>query len=307
MGRGVSCISQFLAEKNMHDRGAQSRGRLVATALVGCWRKNPPAWQPNASELDAVGLHLLASGVGALAWRRLRDFEFTNPELGNALRQQYRLNTVLALLHGQKIEHVVSVLNSAGIEPMLVKGWAAARLYPDDGLRPYADIDLCIHPRQFAAAKMALAMANIEYNVDLHDGFAKFGGGNPEDIFTRAITVKVGAAQLQIPSPEDHLRILAIHMLREGAWRALWLCDVAAAVESRSEDFDWDVCLGRNKRWSNWVGCAMTLAGELLGLDVSKTTPAVGEAPLPPWLVPAILNEWGSAHPSMMKRHGAPM
>src|SRR2546421_9939145 len=114
MGRGVSCISQFLAEKNMHDRGAQSRGRLVATALVGCWRKNPPAWQPNAVGLDAVGLHLLASGVGALAWRRLRDFEFTNIELADALRQQHRLNTVLALLHRQKLEHVVSLASSDG-------------------------------------------------------------------------------------------------------------------------------------------------------------------------------------------------
>src|SRR5438270_9296496 len=103
----------------MHNRGAQSRGRLVASALVGCWRQSPPSWRPSAAELDAVGLHLLTSGIGALVWRRLRDSQITNIELADALRQQYRLNAVLALLHRQKIEQVVSLLNSADIEPML--------------------------------------------------------------------------------------------------------------------------------------------------------------------------------------------
>jgi len=29
-----------------------------------------------------------------------------------------------------------------GVEPILGKGWAIARLYPERGMRPYGDIDL---------------------------------------------------------------------------------------------------------------------------------------------------------------------
>lgn len=292
----------------MRNSAAESRGRLVATALAGAWRADSAVWEPKPGELDAIASQLIRSGGGALVWRRLKNSHLNSTPVVNVFQQQYRLNTVLAVLRKQKIEQVVSRLHAVDVEPMLVKGWAAARLYPDEGLRSYVDIDLSIDPRQIRAARSALSDApDYQHDVDLHTGVATLGGGSFDEILARAAVVKLGGVEVRVPCPEDHLRIMAIHMLREGAWRPLWLCDVAAAVESRPDSFDWRICLGQNRRWSNWITSALRLAHELLGADISGTPAAERHKPLPPWLVPAVLKEWGTPSPSMSQRHRAPM
>ena len=63
---------------------------------------------------------------------------------------------------------------------MLVKGWAIARLYPEDGLRPYGVLTC---PKRFSAVKAAL---NGNYQVDLHSGFAKLDGHTWDKLFARS-------------------------------------------------------------------------------------------------------------------------
>jgi hypothetical protein len=290
---------------------AKSRGQLVARALAGAWRFQPPALELGPEELDSVARQLLQSGAGALGWWRARHATQAASSPTSSLKelqQAYRLHSLQALIHEQEIERVFLLLKGAGVEPLLVKGWAAARLYPEEGLRPYGDIDLCVRPEQFALAEAALKSAPEELRrVDLHDGFERFGGGNVDEIFARSRCVRLGEVNVRVASAEDHLRILCTHMLREGAWRPLWLCDIAAAVEARAANFDWDCCLTKDRRLADWVVCAVILAGQLLGADVSDT-PAAGRAgSLPRWLVPAILKEWASPLASMPQRHRAPM
>ncbi|PYS48857.1 MAG: hypothetical protein DMF68_11785, partial [Acidobacteria bacterium] len=272
------------------------------------WRRSPAPFECTASELEEIAPLLLSSGAAALCWWRIKH---SNSQLtsrsAETLHQAYRANTLQAALHQRTIEQAINILHSGGIEPVLVKGWAIARLYPEQGLRPYGDIDLCVRPREFADAGNALKNMPEQYKVDLHSGFEKFGGGCFDEVYSRTELIRVGETDVRVLSAEDHLRILSIHMLREGAWRPLWLCDVAVAVESRSEGFDWNHCLGRNRRWANWVSCALRLARELLGADISDTPAARDLKPLPRWLVPAILKEWGSLSPSMRQRHSAPM
>jgi hypothetical protein len=103
---------------------------------------------------------------------------------------------------------------------------------------------------------------------------------------------------VRVLSDEDHLRILCLHLLRSGARRPAWLCDVAIIIDGlRSLDFglcasfNWEVCLGRNPVHAEWVGVAIKLAHELLAADISHTPFANLE--LPSWLVPAVLQQWG--------------
>jgi hypothetical protein len=224
------------------------------------------------------------------------------------LHQAYRLNTLHNIIKERIIERAFTLLRSIEVEPILVKGWAAARLYPEQGLRPYGDIDLCVRPERFTDAEAALKnLPDIAYEVDLHCGFAKFGGGSVEAIYARSHLVRLGETEARVLCAEDHLRFLSIHMLREGAWRPLWLCDIAVAIESRSEDFDWDSCLTENRRLADWVICAVRLAQELLDADLSRTPAAQTTKQLPRWLVPTILKEWESQFPSMSERYRAPM
>ena len=291
----------------MLNHSRESTGRLIARTLAGSWRTVPNQIQLESEELASITPLLLPAGAAGLAWRRLRGSQLEDTAFAAELRSQYQRNTVLAVLQQQRIESLFRSLDSSGIQPLLVKGWAAARLYGDEGLRPYVDVDICVERRQLAGAESALkALANNELNVDLHREFETLGGGSYKEIYARAETIDPDGVTVRVPCAEDHLRVLAIHMLREGAWRPLWLCDVAAAVESRPATFSWDICLGRNRQWSNWVICALKLAEEMLGAKINGT-PAAGEKPLPQSLVRTVLNEWGSPAPSMSLRHQSPM
>jgi hypothetical protein len=84
--------------------------------------------------------------------------------------------------------------------------------------------------------------------------------------------------------------------MRHGAWRPLWVCDVAVALESAGERFDWDYCLRGNPQRTQAVICAVGLAQHLLGARVAHAPLAERARRLPAWLVPAVLRQWGRRH-----------
>jgi hypothetical protein len=165
-----------------HSSGARSEHELglnVARLLTGAWRENSEPANLSENDLAAMVLRLCQSGAGALAWWRIRNTALATSPSGIELQQVYRRFRLSALIHEQEIKHVFSLLRTEGIEPVLVKGWSIARLYPDRALRPYGDIDLCVRPVQFARARAALKrLENIDgHYVDLHAGFASIGRG----------------------------------------------------------------------------------------------------------------------------------
>jgi hypothetical protein len=286
----------------------KSDGRLVAEMLTGSWRRSPPPLERTASDLERIAPLLLASGAAALCWWRVRYSNLRDVPVAKELHQTYRRYTLQAVINQQTIKQTIAHFRSSGIEPILVKGWAVARVYPEQGLRPYGDVDLCVRPDQFAAAESVLKnLPDKQYELDLHSGFEKFGGGSFDEIYARSELARLEDREVRVASAEDHLRILSIHMLREGAWRPLWLCDIAAAVESLPPNFDWDSCLGQNLRQADWIICAIKLAEQLLGADINNTPAAQRTRQLPRWLVPTILREWEALLPAMTERHRAPM
>jgi hypothetical protein len=103
---------------------------------------------------------------------------------------------------------------------------------------------------------------------------------------------------VRILGDEDHLRILCLHLLRSGARRPAWLCDVAIIIDGlrsldvgRCTSFNWEICSGRNPVHAEWVGIAVRLAHELLGADISHTSFAGTRAPR--WIVDTVLEQWG--------------
>jgi hypothetical protein len=301
-------------------------GGLLALLLSGAWREAPGAPGISPEELATITPLLNATGDAALGWWRIRNSQLADSTAGPQLHEAYRRFRLSALIHEQEIKYIFSLLRAEGIEPVLVKGWAIARLYPDRGLRPYGDIDICVRPDQFVKAERALKCLeslNGHY-VDLHSGFAKLelwhgrharesdhgqdahATAHWDKLFERSELVNLGEEKVRVLGDEDHLRILCLHLLRSGAWRPLWLCDVAVALESCAADFDWGRCLTSDRKVAEWVTCTIGLAQELLGTEVrgqksevrdkSSLPLALGSlrfAPLPHWLAPAILRQWG--------------
>jgi hypothetical protein len=227
-------------------------------------------------------------------------------EPASELVKSYRFFAMRAAVNEHLTKRAFNLMRSAGIEPILIKGWAIARLYPESGMRPYGDIDLAVSAGQYAEAlNLRNSPEGKRYPIDVHRGTRKVDDLSFDELLTRSELVKLGEEDVRIPCPEDHLRILCLHLLRHGAYRPLWLCDIAVAVESRPQGFDWDRCLGSNSRRADSIACTIGLASQLLGADVEGTPVAKRAKKLPSWLVPAVLKQWESPGPPT--RYYAPM
>ena len=203
----------------------------------------------------------------------------------------------------KRIVEAFRLFRQEGIEPILIKGWAAARFYPERSRRVFSDIDLCIAPEDFSRAENFLKTSEFNrLTVDLHKGFRHLDSLNWEDIYSGSITVEIeegggdgcgGGYKIRIPRPEDHLRILCVHWLTDGGAPKERLWDIFYAVENRPVDFDWKRCLETvSEKRRRWIICTLGAAKRYLGLSLSGL-PFENEADdLPEWLPAALEKEW---------------
>lgn len=271
-------------------RGDKERSLLLASALRGIWRDELPRLEISDAEFIEIIPLLLGSGVAALSWRRIRNTALGNSPAAADLLDGYRLYAIHNALIENQIAEVFASFRALAIEPILIKGWAVARLYAEKGLRLYGDIDLVVRPSDYETARGLIN--SRKYGVDLHDGLSKLDPHPLDDLYARSQLVKLKDADVRVLGAEDHLRVLCAHFLRDGAWHVRGLCDIALAVEKRPDGFDWDICLGKDKRRADWVACAIGLAHRLLDARVDDTPVAARAADLPRWLIPAVLKQW---------------
>ena len=268
-------------------------GILIATALAGAWRLSPPALGLSDEQLNRITPLLLKSGAAALTRWRLIKPEANHQVVCDELLQAYRLHALQSAQQEANLKEVFRLHREAGIEPVLVKGWAIARHYPETGLRPYGDIDLFVAANDYAKADDVQRSAGYRYPVDHHAGAGKLNYLDFSELFEHSLLVSLDGVPIRVPCPEHHLRILSFHLLAHGAWRPLWLCDIALAIESRPSNFDWDRCLFGKQKHADWIACVIGLAHELLGANVSGTPVERRAENLPRWLAPAVLRQWG--------------
>lgn len=269
-------------------------GRRVATALAGAWRQSPPPWSVSPIELDEITPLLLRGGAGPLVWWRIRNSELGSSPSALLLQQAYRFHSLGSAVREQDLQRTVTRIRSCGVELLLAKGWAVARLYSEPGLRPYGDLDLYVPSEHHASALASLTSWEQRAGpVDLHRGFRDLEDRSVEDLYGHSRTVNLEGTEVRLLGPEDHLRLLCLHLLRHGASRPVWLCDIGAALESRPADFDWKYLFSGDPRRSQYVAGTLALAQRLLGARVDDTPVPQRVRGLPAWLVPAVLHEWG--------------
>lgn len=270
-------------------------GQLIAKMLTNIWRKESCFVEFTESDLARVTPPSLVSGAAGLGWWRIRETPLANTADGFNLLQAFRLQTLYTAQLEAEITDVFTLLREANIEPILIKGWSNSRLYPRTSLRPYGDIDLCVAPHHYTSAKAQITKRKGETrSFDVHSGFATIDRRPFDELYARSQLVTLNGVSVRVLGDEDQLRVLCLHLLRHGAWRPLWLCDVAAALESQVSDFDWGICLGDNRREANLVTCVIGLAHQLLGADIAKTPVAAAAENLPRWLVPSVLKSWNN-------------
>ena len=185
-------------------------------------------------------------------------------------------------------------LRAHGIEPVLIKGLAAARNYPDCVPRFFGDIDLAVsredHPR---ALELVADEKSGVGGVDLHRELRHLDSLDWATLLERSETIPVEGEPIRILSPEDHLRVLCVHWLTDGGEDKDRLWDIFYAVQNRPQSFDWGKCLdvvGPNRR--GWVIATIGLAHKYLGLEIDDLPFAQEARRLPTWLTRSIERSW---------------
>lgn len=192
----------------------------------------------------------------------------------------------------KRIEAIFRLLNERKVEAVLIKGWAAARNYPEPFQRLSVDIDAAVRPESFKQTGKLLSERGVA-GVDLHEGLRRLDTLAWADLYARAETVKIGETPVKILCREDHLRILCAHWLGDGGADKERLRDIYYAVKNRPAAFDWTRCLdaaGPKRR--KWTVCAVGLAARYLALDLSDTPLADEAKHLPGWVVKTVEREW---------------
>lgn len=275
-------------------------GKVIAQILAAEWTRTLSI---SADELAAVAPMFFNLGGAAWAWRQIRQTPLRETPTAHDLHQAYRLHTLQVAVKELEIAQVFSHLRSLGLEPLMGKGWAIARHYPEPGLRPFGDIDLYVRLEQYQDVLAAFQTpASQGVIVDIHNGAAELDDRSFDELYARSLLIPVGSSSARIFGPEDNLRLLCLHFLREGALRPLWLCDVAVALETLPSDFDWAYFLGGDPRRTEWVICVLGLAHQLLGIKIDRLPVAVRASALPPWLVPTVLKLWGQGKTTKGRR-----
>ncbi|MCA1596584.1 MAG: nucleotidyltransferase family protein [Chloroflexi bacterium] len=279
----------------------------VARLLNGSWRSSIHPADVTPKSLGSMLPHLRVGGVGALAWRQIRETPLAGCGAGIELQQIHRSFSLQAALHRWQLEGISKVLSEAGRPAILWKGAAVAQFYPHPALRPFSDFDLLVAPGEAAVVRTALdaARENGSAIVDVNDDIPSLFPGSRtaarsspyswEQMLERSAPMQSGNDSLRIFCAEDHLRLLCLHFLKHGGSVPIWLCDIAAVIEARSPAFDWDRCLPKDERAVNWLLSVISLAGRLIGARPDGT-PAESHT-LPDWFPDAVLRNWQTLGP----------
>ena len=196
----------------------------------------------------------------------------------------------------ERIKIVFAVFREHGIEPILIKGWAAARLYPKPWERYSSDIDLAVSPDQFTKAR-SLVKLHPQTTLDIHRGLRHLDTADWNDLFanSRLITIKDNdqKSTVRILSEEDHLRVLCVHWLQDGGAYQHRLQDVYYAVSRRNADFSWDRCLQTvSEKRRIWIICVIGLAHYYLDLSLDDLPFREAALNVPVWIRRTVEREW---------------
>jgi hypothetical protein len=212
------------------------------------------------------------------------------------LEDEERWLILRAKVTEERIKSAFRLLRDKEIEPVLIKGWAAAREYPERHLRNFSDIDLCVSPAMY---EKSLALIDGEegrkLNIDLHRGLRHLDTLEWEELFQNSLTVPVDEVPFRVLRPEDHLRVLCVHWLTDGGAHKEKLLDIFYLLQNHKEDFEWDFCFRKTSpKRRRWIIKTIAVTHRYYGLDVSDLPFADELRTIPGWFMRALEKEWAS-------------
>lgn len=267
-------------------------GQRVATLLSACLAMDQNSVSRQMKSGEGPASILLAGGTGPLVWSYALAHAPTADS--SEFQQAYRLARLRGAVAQKDLAALFPLMREHGVEPVVVKGWSVARHYTDLALRPYTDLDIGISPVDEERGRAVLRDPRLpkSTNIDLHHHFQELDDLRWEDLMSRSQLIELDGIPIRVLGHEDHLRLLCLHFAKHGGYRPLWLCDIAVIMVGR-KPIDWDLLLSGDRTRARWVVAIIQLARELLDVRVNDDASPEFSRPLPRWVLPSVLREWG--------------
>ena len=199
------------------------------------------------------------------------------------ITDKFRWNLLQKKALERNASRAFALFREKGIEPVMIKGLAAGQYYPPTEPRVSVDLDLAVSESDFATAdKLARSAAADGLAIDLHRELRHLDTVSWEDLVANSVLMPLDGAEIRIPRPEDHLRIVCLHWLTDGGRVKERLYDVYYAVSKRQPTFDLDRFFGVvSPTRQRWLECTLGLTAKYIGLDLTDTPAAGAEKRLP--------------------------
>ncbi|TYP69149.1 nucleotidyltransferase domain-containing protein [Paenibacillus methanolicus] len=224
-----------------------------------------------SADLEALLDAALQEGVGALLFPMLnKTYKESNQKNANweHIKKKFVDQTLRNLLIMQQIKGVLGAFEHRRLQPLVLKGIAIGRLYPQPEYRPMADLDIFVRPEHWNEARTLLLELGYEqtepddYNV-LHIEYQKdnsitielhrnvmhtdyFGNRNHEEWYRRvwARQQQISFKQLSFSamSPEDELIHQVLHFASHFVYHGTKLRHLfeMALIVKEHPDLDWN-------------------------------------------------------------------
>jgi len=199
------------------------------------------------------------------------------------LRKRHAENLILTAFRGLRRE---------GIEPILIKGWAAARNYPESVPRFFGDIDLAVAAQDYERARNIIEAERIG-GIDLHRELRHLDTLDWDRLVENSEIANLDGEGIRILCPEDHFRILCVHWLTNGGENRERLLDIVYALRNRPANFDWEKCLGVvSPTRQRWIITTVGIAHKYLDFELDGIPFAEDAKALPSWITRCLEKEW---------------
>lgn len=195
-----------------------------------------------------------------------------------------------------EIKGIFDAYRQMNVEPILIKGWAAARNYPPEHPRFFGDIDIAVASEDIEkCTALNRSQSFTALNIDLHRELRHLDPTPWQTLGDRSDLINVDDTMVRILGPEDHLRVLCTHWLTDGGQYKERLWDIYYAIVNRPPDFDWGVLLETvSPVRRNWITTAIAITIKYLDLEVEGLPPSVRASSYPEWIDKCLAKEWAS-------------
>lgn len=212
--------------------------------------------------------------------KRLSNRGFIPAVVMEDLKQAYHETIARNMYIYAELRTILDAFHRAGLEAIALKGAALAGVvYPDIGLRPMADIDLLVREEELAVADRV--MTDLEYSavhnldsrqwerenhfhlpayrharkpvvVEIHWHFtANRPSADIREWWKRALCRDIMGYSILVPSPEDMLIHLAVHLFNHGydnGFVLRGLCDIFEMLRHHDGSIDWSLVADEIKK-----------------------------------------------------------